>query len=60
MAGPPPAHFLGGVSPIAVRQENELALTLTPGHYVLLCFVPDAVDGKPHLAHGMVHDVVVR
>ena len=60
MAGPPPAHFLGGVSPIAPGQANELALTLTPGHYVMLCFVPDAKDGKPHVAHGMVRDFVVQ
>jgi uncharacterized cupredoxin-like copper-binding protein len=60
MAGPPPARFLGGVSPIAPGQQNELALTLAPGHYVMLCFLPDAKDGKPHLAHGMVHDFVVK
>ena len=60
MAGPPPAHFLGGVSPIAPGQSNELALDLAPGHYVFLCFVPDAKDGKPHVAHGMVRDFVIR
>jgi uncharacterized cupredoxin-like copper-binding protein len=60
MEGPPPAHFLGGVSPLAPGKENELSLSLTPGHYVMLCFVPDAKDGKPHLAHGMVHDFLVR
>jgi hypothetical protein len=59
MAGPPPAHFLGGVSPLAPGQSNELRLDLTPGHYVMLCFVPDAGDGKPHVAHGMVHDFVI-
>lgn len=60
MAGPPPARFVGGVSPIAPGKSNELELDLTPGHYVLLCFVPDAADGKPHTAHGMVRDLVVR
>jgi len=60
MSGPPPATFLGGVSPLAPNRENELALTLTPGHYVMLCFVPDAKDGKPHVMHGMVHDFVVH
>jgi uncharacterized cupredoxin-like copper-binding protein len=59
MAGPPPAHFLGGVSPLAPGQSNELRLDLAPGHYVMLCFVPDARDGKPHVAHGMVHDFVI-
>jgi hypothetical protein len=60
MAGPPPARFVGGVSPIAAGGANELALDLAPGHYVMLCFVPDAMDGKPHVAHGMVHDMEVR
>lgn len=59
MSGPPPANFVGGVSPIAPGQRNELALTLTPGHYVMLCFLPDAKDGKPHTAHGMVRDFVI-
>jgi uncharacterized cupredoxin-like copper-binding protein len=54
MSGPPPANFIGGISPIAPGKENELALTLTPGHYVMLCFLPDVKDGKPHTVHGMV------
>ena len=60
MDGPPPARFLGGVSPLAPGQENEVELSLGPGHYVMLCFVPDAKDGKPHVAHGMARDFVVR
>jgi uncharacterized cupredoxin-like copper-binding protein len=60
MAGPPPAHFLGGVSPIAPGKSNDVELDLTPGHYVFLCFVPDAKDGKPHVEHGMVRDFVVN
>ena len=24
--------------------------------YVLLCFVPDESDGRPHLAHGMLSE----
>jgi uncharacterized cupredoxin-like copper-binding protein len=60
MAGPPPATFLGGVSPLAPGHDNELNLALTPGTYVMLCFVPDAKDGKPHVAHGMVHTFVIK
>jgi uncharacterized cupredoxin-like copper-binding protein len=59
MQGPPPAHFLGGVTAIAPGQTNVLSLTLTPGRYALLCFVPDAKDGKPHVAHGMLRDVEI-
>jgi len=60
MKGAPPASFLGGVSPLAPGQENALSLTLTPGHYVMLCFIPDATDGKPHTAHGMIHDFIIK
>jgi hypothetical protein len=59
MQGPPPAHFLGGVTAIAPGQANVLSLALTPGKYALLCFVPDAKDGKPHVAHGMMRDVEI-
>ena len=60
MKGPPPGRFGGGVSPIAPGASNDLALDLAPGRYALLCFVPDAKDGKPHVAHGMVHEITVR
>jgi hypothetical protein len=33
---------------------------LTPGNYVLLCFVPDAKDGKAHMEHGMVKEFKVN
>lgn len=60
MAGPPPASFLGGVSPIAPGRSNELVANLSPGHYALLCFIPDAKDGKPHFAHGMAEEITVK
>jgi hypothetical protein len=31
-----------------------------PGKYLLICFVPDAKDGKPHFVHGMQEEIVVR
>jgi hypothetical protein len=33
---------------------------LASGNYGLICFVPDAKDGKPHLAHGMMQDFKVE
>jgi uncharacterized cupredoxin-like copper-binding protein len=60
MDSPPPAEFIGGVSPIAPGESNELALSLKPGHYAMLCFLPDAKDHAPHVAHGMVHEFTVR
>lgn len=60
MDSPPPAEFLGGVAPIAPGGRNELALSLPPGHYVMLCFLPDAKDHAPHIAHGMVQEFTIQ
>ncbi|HET8656276.1 MAG TPA: hypothetical protein VFL93_12220 [Longimicrobiaceae bacterium] len=60
MDGPPPASFLGGVSPLAPGGRNLLSVSLTPGHYAFLCFLPDAKDGKPHIAHGMGQEFEVK
>jgi uncharacterized cupredoxin-like copper-binding protein len=59
MQGPPPGVPVAGVSLMAPGQENTLPVTLTPGAYALLCFAPDAGDGKPHALHGMIHDFKV-
>jgi hypothetical protein len=55
MEGPPPGQPLGGTTAIAANGWNDVALTLEPGEYGMLCFIPDAKDGKPHIAHGMLH-----
>lgn len=59
-AGPPPAMLLGGSTPMATGVRNVVSVDLTPGEYVLLCFVPDAKDGKPHVAHGMTRQITVK
>lgn len=59
MSGPPPAAPVGGVSPLAPGYVNDIALDLTPGEYGLVCFVPDAKDGKPHFVHGMKQNIRV-
>jgi hypothetical protein len=51
--GPVPAKALGGISPIDKGESADFTLTLAPGEYSLLCFLPDAKDGKLHLMHGM-------
>ena len=51
--GPFPAKSLGGISPMDKGESGEFTVTLEPGDYALLCFVPDAKDGKAHLVHGM-------
>jgi hypothetical protein len=58
--GPPPAMPLGGTSLLSQGETNQITADFTPGEYVLLCFVPDAKDGKPHVAHGMVRQFTVR
>lgn len=52
--GPPPVSPAGGVSGIRPGQSADVEVTLTPGQYVAICFLPDATDGAPHLVHGMV------
>jgi hypothetical protein len=41
-------------------QLNHLRAEFTAGDYVLLCFVPDSGDGKPHVAHGMIRQIRVN
>lgn len=56
MQGPPPGAPVTGISAMAPGKENTLLLNLSPGSYALLCFAPDAKDGKPHVAHGMIYN----
>jgi hypothetical protein len=60
MQGPPPLQPLGGIAGLGTGQSNDIAVDLTPGEYGLFCFIPDAKDGKPHVAHGMVKKITVR
>ncbi|HEU4456175.1 MAG TPA: hypothetical protein VFR81_24115 [Longimicrobium sp.] len=57
--GPPPAELVGGVTAIAPGVTNTFDVELAAGQYALLCFVPDAGDGKPHLHHGMAQPFTV-
>ncbi len=58
--GPPPAMPLTGTTLLSTGESNQITADFTPGEYVLLCMVPDAKDGKPHVAHGMVRQITVR
>ncbi|HJU90023.1 MAG TPA: hypothetical protein VJ672_11555 [Gemmatimonadaceae bacterium] len=60
MEGTPPGAPMGGITGIAKGIENTIEMTFTPGEYGLICFIPDAKDGKPHFVHGMVHQFTVR
>jgi hypothetical protein len=57
MQGPPPAEPMGGVTGLATGGHAFFPVKFEPGStYALLCFLPDAKDGKPHVAHGMVKE----
>jgi hypothetical protein len=59
MEGPPPGAPIGGTTPMAHGEENLITMDLTPGEYGLVCFAPDAKDGKPHIEHGMITQFTV-
>jgi uncharacterized cupredoxin-like copper-binding protein len=52
--------FAGGTALVAPdgQSQAEAVIDLEPGHYVLMCLVPDST-GTPHLAHGMLRSFEV-
>lgn len=59
MRGTPPSQPAGGLTGPDKGKVGWLTVTLTPGTYLLNCYVPDAKDGKPHFVHGMVKQVTI-
>ena len=51
-------HPIGGPNGVSPALESEADVTLTPGNYAIVCFVP-TVEGVPHLAKGMVRPLTV-
>lgn len=60
MEGPPPGKALGGVAGMESGMTQYFTYKFTPGNYALICFLPDAKDGKPHFAHGMAQQITVK
>ena len=60
MEGPPPGKALGGIAGIAPGVSQSFTNNFKPGKYALICFLPDAKDGKPHFVHGMVQEITVQ
>jgi len=58
--GPPPGKPIGGVAGMESGMTEYFTANVTPGKYGLICFLPDAKDGKPHFAHGMVQEITVK
>ena len=59
MKGPPPGKPMGGMAGIANGRTGSFPIDLKPGKYGLICFMPDAKDGKSHFMHGMSKEIVV-
>jgi hypothetical protein len=57
--GPPPGKPIGGTTGFAQGEVNVITHDFAPGNYGMICFVPDAKDGKPHVAHGMIKEFTV-
>lgn len=57
--GPPPGTPMNGGAPMAPGSVNVVPVDLTPGDYALICFFPDAKDGKAHAAHGMIKQITI-
>jgi hypothetical protein len=49
----PLVAFVGGPGLVDPGLSSQVTLELTPGQYILLCFIASH-DGMPHLAKGMV------
>jgi len=57
---PPPVDFVSGsAAPFSPGHVEWIKEKLTPGEYVMACFVPDG-QGKPHADDGMVAHFTVK
>jgi hypothetical protein len=59
MKGPPPTTPAGGFIGPTKGGHGFLDVHLTPGKYLVLCYVPDDKDGKPHIMHGMMQEITI-
>ncbi|MDP2480161.1 MAG: hypothetical protein Q8W51_04145 [Candidatus Palauibacterales bacterium] len=59
MQGPAPLRFEGGLVGISAGRDGYVRQAFVPGDYLLLCFVPDQTDGRPHALHGMLYAIHV-
>jgi len=59
MEGALPGRPVGGTVALDSGRANDVMLHLEAGTYGLFCFLPDATDGQPHIAHGMVSSLTV-
>ncbi len=60
LAGTSPAEVMAGMGGLAKGKSASFPVDLKPGKYGMICFVPDAKDGKGHYHHGMVMSFDVK
>ncbi len=58
--GPPPGRPLGGTTAFDQGEINQVTIDFDAGEVGLICFIPDANDGRPHFLHGMIQQITVR
>jgi uncharacterized cupredoxin-like copper-binding protein len=60
-SGPPPVDFENAVvtSVLDGKTKEVTEMELRAGRYALLCFLSDREGGKPHVAEGMLEEVMV-
>jgi uncharacterized cupredoxin-like copper-binding protein len=59
MNGPLPGQLMDGIAGMAPGKHGFATVDFTAGEYGLVCFAPDAKDGKPHFLHGMIQQITV-
>ncbi|MEO8477998.1 MAG: hypothetical protein ABI542_00085 [Gemmatimonadota bacterium] len=52
-------EVVGGNGALSVGGSNVWHVTLTPGTYAIVCFVPSPTDGTPHVMKGMAKQITV-
>lgn len=58
--GAPSGIPLGGITDILPGDVVYLQVDICAGECAAICLSPDAKDGKPHLARGMIKQVSVK
>lgn len=58
--GPPPSSPAGGVVGPDKGSHAFFSINLTPGKYLVVCYVPDEKDQKSHVEHGMIQEITIN
>jgi hypothetical protein len=58
--GSAPGEPLGGIYALPAGAHAWFTVSITPGDYAFICFLPDDHDGRPHHAHGQIREFSVK